>query len=120
MARNQANLYKADDVVVANFEFESGILGSGNWCYTVNREQRTDRTQIIGSKGKIIFSFFESSIIKVETAFGVDEYDVPYPPHVQQPLLETIVNELRGQGKCPSTGETGARANYIMDCITAR
>jgi len=120
IARNQANLYKADDVVVANFEFESGILGNGNWCYTLNREQRTDRTQIIGSKGKIIFSFFESSIIKVETAFGVDEYDVPYPPHVQQPLLETIVNELRGQGKCPSTGETGARANYIMDCITAR
>ncbi|MCW3116939.1 MAG: oxidoreductase domain protein [Chitinophagaceae bacterium] len=119
IARNQAGLYKADDIVVADFEFESGIVGSGHWCFTVNKEQRIDQGQIIGSKGKIIFSFFESSIIKVETALGIEEYNVPYPPHVQQPLLETIVKELRGEGQCPSTGETGARANFIMDCITA-
>ena len=120
LARNQAHLYKADDIVVANFEFESGILGNGSWCYTINKEQRIDQSQIIGSKGKIIFSFFENSIIKVETAEGTKEYNVPYPPHVQQPLLETIVKELRGEGKCPSTGETGARANLIMDKITAK
>jgi len=120
IARNQAGLYKADDVVVANFEFESGIVGNGSWCYTINKEQRIDQGQIIGSKGKITFSFFESSIIKVETASGIEEYNVPYPPHVQQPLLETIVKDLRGEGKCPSTGETGARANFIMDEITKK
>jgi predicted dehydrogenase len=120
IARNQAGLYKADDIVVANFEFESGILGNGSWCYTITKEQRIDQGQIIGSKGKITFSFFESSIIKVETGSGIEEYNVPYPPHVHQPLLETIVKELRGEGKCPSTGETGARANFIMDAITAR
>jgi len=119
IARNQAGMYPADDAVVANFEFENGILGNGSWCYTINKEQRIDRSRIIGSKGKIIFSFFESSIIRVETADGIQEYDVPYPPHVQQPLLETIVQELRGEGKCPSTGETGARANLIMDWITS-
>ena len=119
IARNQSGMYPADDVVVANFEFESGIPGNGSWCFTINKEQRIDQSQIIGSKGKIVFSFFESSIIKVETADGVQEYDVPYPPHVQQPLLETIVQQLRGEGKCPSTGETGARANLIMDWITS-
>jgi predicted dehydrogenase len=118
ISRNQAGMYPADDVVVANFEFENGILGNGSWCYTINKEQRIDQSQIIGSKGKIIFSFFESSIIRVETAEGIQEYDVSYPPHVQQPLLETIVQELRGEGKCPSTGETGERANLIMDWIT--
>lgn len=117
IARNQAGLYPADDVVVANFEFENGILGNGSWCYSINKEQRIDQSQLIGSKGKITFSFFESSIIKVETAEGIQQYDVPYPPHVQQPLLETIVKELRGEGKCPSTGETGARANWVMDEI---
>ncbi len=117
ISRNQAGMYKADDIVVANFEFKSGILGVGSWCYTINKEQRIDRSQIIGSKGRITFSFFESSKILVETAEGTQEYDIPYPPHVQQPLLETIVSELRGEGKCPSTGETGARANLIMDYI---
>jgi predicted dehydrogenase len=117
IARNQAGLYKADDIVVATFEFESGILGNGSWCYTVNKEQRIDQGQIIGSNGKITFSFFASTIIKVETASGTEEFDVPYPPHVQQPLLQTIVKQLRHEGKCPSTGETGARANFIMDLI---
>ena len=119
IARNQAHLYNADDIVIANFEFESGVLGTGSWCYTVNKEQRIDQAQIIGSKGKITFSFFEPNTIKLETAEGTQEYNIPYPPHVQQPLIETIVNELRGEGKCPSTGETGARANLIMDKITA-
>src|SRR5690606_7614502 len=67
MSRNQAGLYKADDIVVANFEFESGILGTGSWCYTSSKEQRIDQSQLIGSKGKISFSFFESSKIVVET-----------------------------------------------------
>ena len=120
IARNQAHLYNADDIVIANFEFESGILGTGSWCYTVNKEQRIDQSQIIGSEGKINFSFFEPNTIKVETAEGIKEYNLPYPQHVQQPLLETIVNELRGEGKCPSTGETGARANWIMDMITKK
>ena len=119
IARNQAGMYPADDIVVANFEFENGIPGNGSWCYTINKEQRIDQSQIIGSKGRIIFSFFESNIIRVETADGIQDYDVPYPPHVQQPLLETIVQELREEGKCPSTGETGARANLIMDWITS-
>jgi len=119
ISRNQSGMYPASDVVVANFEFENGILGNGSWCYTINKEQRIDQSQIIGSKGKIVFSFFESSIIRVETAAGIQEYDVPYPPHVQQPLLEKIVQELRGEGKSPSTGETGARANLIMDWITS-
>lgn len=117
IARNQAGLYPADDVVIANFEFENGILGNGSWCYTINKEQRIDRSYLIGSKGRIIFSFFESSIIKVETAEGIKDYDVPYPPHVQQPLLQKIVEELRGEGKSPSNGETGARANWVMDEI---
>lgn len=118
IARNQAHLYKADDVVVATFEFENGIVGNGSWCYTINKEQRIDQGQFIGSKGKITFSFFEPTPIKVETAEGLKEYKASYPEHVQQPLLETIVKELRGEGKCPSTGETGARANLIMDYIT--
>ncbi len=119
MARNQAGLYEADDIVVANFEFESGILGTGSWCYTLNKEQRLDESQLIGSKGKIMFSFFERFTIKVETETGVEEYYIPYPEHVQQPLIETIVQQLNGDGTCPSTGETGARANFIMDLITA-
>jgi predicted dehydrogenase len=120
IARNQAGLYDADDIVVANYEFESGVLGNGSWCYTVNKEQREDQAQIIGSKGRITFSFFEKFDIIIETESGKEIVNIPYPQHVQQPLIESIVQELRGEGKSPSNGETGARANQIMDWITKK
>ncbi len=120
IARNQAHLYEADDIVMANFEFESGILGKGSWCFTIDKEQRQDEAQVIGSKGRITFSFFEKFDIYVETSEGIEVFHIPYPQHVQQQLIESIVRELRGEGKCPSSGDTGARANLIMDRITQK
>lgn len=118
ISRNQAGLYEADDIVMANFEFESGVLGTGSWCFTVNPAQRMEQTQLIGSRGKITFSFFENFTIRVETESGSRQYTVPFPEHVQQPLIEQIVNDLRGEGNSPSTGETGARSSHLLDQIT--
>ncbi len=42
-------------------------------------------------------------------------FDLPNPPHVAQPLIQTVVNELLGIAQCPSTGETGLRAQEVMD-----
>lgn len=120
ISRNLADLYKADDNVVANFEFESGLMGNGSWCFTVNKEQKIDETQLIGSHGRIIFSFFDSDKITVEIGDTREVYDVPCPEHVQQPLIELIVKELRGEGESPSTGISGARASLLMEKITAR
>ncbi|WP_375443542.1 Gfo/Idh/MocA family protein [uncultured Fibrella sp.] len=118
VARNQAGLYAADDMVVATFAFESGVVGTGSWCFTVNKEQRIEQTQLIGSKGKITFSFFENFTITVDTAAGTETSTVPFPEHVQQPLIELIVNDLRGKSQSPSTGETGARTSRVLDWIT--
>jgi predicted dehydrogenase len=120
ISANQAGLYAADDITVANWEFESGVLGNGSWCYTVNKEQREDEARIIGSKGQIIFSFFEKFDITVKTEEGTEVFNIPYPQHVQQPLIEQIVKDLRGEGTSPSNGITGARSNMIMDWITAK
>ena len=42
------------------------------------------------------------------------------PKHIQQPLIQTIVDELQGKGICPSTGISGARTNKIMALLTAQ
>ena len=118
ISRNQAGLYPADDCVVANFEFASGILGNGSWCFTVNKEQKIDETEITGSLGRIIFSFFDGYTITVEKGNSTQVYELPYPENVQQPLIDLIVQELTGTGKCPSTGISAARANFLLDQIT--
>ena len=47
------------------------------------------------------------------------EYPIPNPPHVQQPLIQTVVDHLNGVGDCPSTGESGMRTTWVMEQILA-
>jgi predicted dehydrogenase len=118
-ATNQAALYPAEDIASANFVFESGVVGSGIWCFTVSEQNRTERTEIIGTKGKITFSTFDPVPVQLETDEGLQEFQAPPPEHIQQPLIQTVVDELRGRGTCPSTGITAARTSRVMETIVA-
>ena len=63
-------------------------------------------------------------------AVGIGEHDVARVmgralfewhicQHVQQPLVQMMVDELLGRGTCPSTGESGARTAWVMDQMVA-
>ena len=111
----------AEDVVSAHFKCSSGLIGTGSWNFTINDQHKKDQVIVYGTKGCISFSSFNGDIpIIVETDSGKEEYRVPYPPHVQQPLIQSIVDELRGKGTCPSTGKSAARANWVMDQVLGR
>ncbi len=112
---NQAGLYPAEDIVTGSFQFKNGVLGSGTWCFTAG--EHTDKTEIIGSDGKITFSFFDKTPIILQNEKGEEKFEEDFPKHIQQPLIKTIVEELTGNGKCISTGESGARTNWAMDKI---
>ncbi|MHB0935423.1 MAG: Gfo/Idh/MocA family protein [Armatimonadota bacterium] len=117
MAQNQAGLYPAEDCVAAALTFESGALGTGLWCFTAYNEDAVDTNEIVGSKGKLRFSTFGTEPIELATADGVSLHPAPTPPHIQQPLIQTIVNDLNGIGSCPSTGDTATRTSEVMDAI---
>lgn len=120
VATNQAGLYDTDDAVSAAFQFESGVMGTGSWCFSVPEKQTMDVTEIVGSKGRISFSFFSNTVLHMETETMEENFDIPHPEHVHQPLVDLVVKDLRGEGTCPSTGETGIRASLIMDQITGK
>ena len=112
-AANQARLYPAEDIVTAELRFASGALGVGSWCFTA--ADRLDRTEIVGSRGTLSFATFDDVPIVLTTAGASESWSVPHPAHVQQPLIQTIVDALTGQGTCPSTGTSGARTAWVMD-----
>lgn len=112
-AGNQAGLYAAEDIVTGTFVFESGVHGAGAWCFSAFEE--VDRTEIVGSEGRITYSTFGTDPVVLVTNDGVQEFAIEYPPHVQQPLIQTVVDALNGAGECPSTGETAARTTWVMD-----
>ena len=62
-------------------------------------------------------STFGNDPVRLISADGEEKFDLPNPPHVHQPLIQTIVDELLGHGKCPSTGESGARTSKVMDAV---
>lgn len=115
---NQAGLYSANDHVVGSFKFESGILGTGSWCFTTSPISEIDRTTILGSKGEISYPTFGDGHVDFKIDGSPDQsLDFDMPTHIQQPLIETIVTELLGTrtGQCPSTGTSGARTNWVME-----
>lgn len=117
-AANQAGLYPAEDIVTASWRHESGVLGAGVWCFTAAPGQRADQVEITGSRGRLTFPFFEQQPLRLETAQGIEEFDFPRQDPVQQPLIQTVVDELRGVGRCPSTGESAARTSAVMEKMT--
>lgn len=114
-ALNQAGCYPAEDIVLSNWQHESGVAGTGSWCFTTSSKNNTDEIEIIGNKGRIVFSTFEFVPVILENEQGRQEFPFEKPPHVQFYLMEKIVAALRGEGVSPSTGETAARTNWVLD-----
>ncbi len=113
-AGNQAGLYPAEDVVTGSLVFQSGVQGAGVWCFTAYDAR--DSMEIVGEQGKISFSTFGANdSVWLFTPDGECEFYIPHPPHVQQPLIQTVVDELLGAGRCPSTGDSAARTSWVMD-----
>ncbi len=116
-AANQAGHYPAEDIVTSTFVFESGVQGAGTWCFTAYDE--VDLTEIVGNEGKIAFSTYGADPVTLTTGDGVTEFSIEYPQHIQQPLIQTVVDELTGVGTCPSTGESAARTTWVLDQMLA-
>jgi len=114
-AFNQASLYLAEDIVLANWQHESGVAGTGSWCFTTSDKNVLDEVEIIGDQGRIIFSTFEFSPVILENSNGRQEFPFERPAHVQSNLMAKIVSSLRGEGDSPSTGKSAARTNRVMD-----
>ncbi len=116
-AANQGGHYRAEDIVSSAFVFESGVQGTGLWCFTADRDN--DRVDIIGTRGRISFSTFDDLPVVLGRGGEVESFTIPHPAHVQQPLIQSIVDALRGTGVCPSTGESAARTTRVMDGLLA-
>ena len=110
---NHLHLYPAEDIVAGNFVFESGVVGNGTWCFSAS--EKIDRTEIVGSGGSIRYSTFDAEPIILTTPAGVQQFSIRYPEHIQQPLIQLVVNALNGTGRSPSTGETGIRTTQVME-----
>lgn len=118
MTANQSARYSADDMVTGNILFENGVVFNGAWCFTAAAS--SDRCDIIGSAGKISFSFFGSPGLELTTAEGTTCFDFTPLQHVQQPMIEQVVQYFSGAVPNPCNGAEGAEIMRWIEAFTSK
>ncbi|GMH96270.1 hypothetical protein TrST_g8463 [Triparma strigata] len=115
----------------------------GSWSHDMDRDGRQyklpgvcefnfaagvnlDEVTITGTEGLIKFVTF-SDDLPVFCSVGGEEEELEFESaggvleHVHAPLLEDVVKDLiQGTRDCPSTGESAARCNLVLDKLLGR
>ena len=114
-AVNLASSYVVEDRVTMTFRTPGGVPGTGSWNFAsaIARDELT----IAGTEGRVTLSIFGNDAVRVEDGQGTRLVERPNPPHIGQPLLQTVVDDLLGRGVCPSTGESARRTTRVMDAV---
>ncbi len=119
MAFNRRKLYEPEDFISAGFICESGTTGDALWDFAAPAHMKEDKMIIYGEKGRVEFSCFGFTPVKLVAGNKLNYYKHEKPQHVQKNYIQTVVNELTGKGKCPGDAASAARTNLILDLLTA-
>ena len=117
VALAQSAAYPAEDAVSFWLRFGGDVLASGLCAYAADHEEES--VAVYGTAGSIATAFFRPGPLLLTTDRGTEPIDIPVPPHVHQPLIETVVAHLNGAGTCPSTGDTAIRTSRAAARILA-
>lgn len=110
-----------EDTVALSFVTASGALGTVRHQFHTSAGQ--DRLELVGTLGTLSASVFGReplelrSIERPGAAERLERIEVEQPAHVHEPLVQSIVQQLQGQGSCPSTGASALRASAVMDAV---
>lgn len=118
IATNQAKLYDADDIVAGTILFENDILFQGNWCFSLAQVKEEDSCEITGEEGSIRFNFFNTAPMIVQTKDTQQAYEFPVLQHVQQPMIEKVVQYFLGNSTNPCSGEEGVTVMQWLDAMS--
>lgn len=105
--------------VAMTFRTASGAVGTANFNFASGKQ--ADRLTIVGTRGVLSMSVFGSDPPVLETAEGKRvTYPVRVPEHAHQPMIQRLVNRLRGcaipEGWI-TTGEQAMRTASIIDAV---
>jgi 1,5-anhydro-D-fructose reductase (1,5-anhydro-D-mannitol-forming) len=104
----------AEDGVNLVFRCPDGVLGSGTWDFCAGIDE--DLLSITGTRGRLSVPVYgEAPIIGEGRGRDRERWDIPHPPHIQEPMIASVVDALLGRGTCVSTGESALRTAAVMD-----
>lgn len=118
MALNASGFYNADDITCGQILFENNVVFNGAWCFTV--AEKKDLCEIIGSEGKISFSMFDHKQILLEREGTQTLIEFERLQHVQQPMIQKVVEYFLGQSGNPCSASEGLEVMKMMDALAGK
>jgi predicted dehydrogenase len=115
---NQSRVYNADDVVAGNILFKNGIVFNGLWSFNVDKQNEKDICEIVGTGGSMSFSVFNEQKIFVTKNGTIEIISFTPPQHVQQPLIEKVVEYFLDKGPNPCSSREGADVMELLEAFT--
>ncbi|MES1183789.1 MAG: Gfo/Idh/MocA family oxidoreductase, partial [Myxococcales bacterium] len=112
-ASNGGSPGEVEDRVELGFATSHGAAGRGTWSFA--SPSREDLTSIEGTAGVLRFSTYGDAPLQLETAAGTELFALPNPRTIQGPMIQAVVDCLRGGAPSPSTGISAARTSDVMD-----
>ncbi len=112
---NQAGESSADDNVNGQILFSNNIPMSGSWSFNVADNAQAEVCEIVGSKGKISFPFFGSTI-----TLNGETIPFTHPEHIQQPMIEQVVRYFSNEQANPCSIDEAVTLMQIMDAFTQK
>ncbi len=79
-----------------HFRTSSGIPGVASLNFAASTE--VDCIEIVGADGRVTLSVFGNEPVRFDGPGMNETFDLPNPNPIQQPLIQTIVNQLLGRG----------------------
>lgn len=120
IASNYNKLIVADDLVTGQAMFQHNIHFSGTWNFNAAVQDENDSCIIRGTKGSIEFAVFNNTYIRLKIE-GKDEQIINFEAlqHVQQPMIERVVQYFAGEGDNPCTATSAVSVMEMMDAFVS-
>ena len=116
-ALNQGGYYEAPDTVVGQMLLPGGAVFQGSWSFVVPAEEKRDSLHIVGKKGSLSFPVFDHHAIIWRHQGGEERILFDSIPHVQQPMIEQVVQYFLGLAPNPCPADEGAEVMRMMEAI---
>jgi len=106
-----------ENLVIMDLETEQGIQGHLRFSCTAT--EKSDRMTVTGSAGTMEFSVHGRMDIKIRDRQGTltEDISIEDPVTVEQPMVQTVVEDLLGLGHCASHAETVLSTYRVIDLV---
>lgn len=117
---NQTNTSAADDFVSGIIKFRNNVCFRGLWSFAASHYEETDKCEIVGTQGKISFSFFGDAEVVLWQQGNKQVFRFPEPAYIQEPMIEKAVGYFLNKNPNPCPVEDGVKVMQLLDAFTEK